>query len=103
MTFYAIHKGILVSYAFKNFELDLPKDIEFQILDFMHHAAADTIIKFWYSYIDNKTNLAKRVISWLSNFNHSSPADVRALLPWDHTYKLVSDCNRYINFVIDDN
>ena len=111
MSFLAIYKGILVVSAFKGFGLDLPKDIELQILHFMHHTAADTIIKFWYRYVDNKTKLTKRVISWLSNLNDFSPADVlgpqfievRAQLPWDDTYKLLCDCNRYLSVVIDNN
>lgn len=95
MTFYAIHKGILVSYAFKNFELDLPKDIEFKILDYLHHACVDYIIKNWYSYVDHKTKLAKRVISWLR-------IDPNVFSDWNSTYQLLCDCNRYINFKIDD-
>lgn len=96
MTVHAIKKGILLKHAFKQLDLELPIEIEFEIIDHLHHQCVNLIIKQWYRFIERKQVLVLRVLDWVSD------VDRGIIIPFDFTYKLLKDCIKKITFFTDD-
>ena len=96
MTVHAIKKGILLNHAFKQLNLELPKEIEFEILDHLHHQCVNLIINQWYRFIQQKQLLVRRVLDWASDMEKGT------IISFEFTHKLLKDCIKKIKFFTDD-
>ena len=99
MTDHAISKGLLVCNAFRHNDLNLPADLASQILDQLHHQAAQSIINLWYRHVKTKIDLAKEVIEYMSVPNSPYNNDT---VDFDKMFYLIRRVNIMINFAVDD-
>ena len=99
MTDHAISKGLLVCNAFRHNDLNLPADLATQILDQLHHQAAQSIINLWYRHVKTKIDLAKEVIENMSVPNSPYNNDT---VDFDKMFYLIRRVNIMINFAVDD-